>query len=387
MSRLTLDRHSIQMSASRTRASFRRSHGAGFFTLLGFVFPVMVALTMSIASVSAATWMSRHALELVTVIHVPGAPASGWCFDLGAVGPGPTYVLANASQKELTLLNERTDTLMPPIGQGAFTGEAGCHQFDFARMGPEGVLVDDGQIFAGNGNSQVEVFNFWTHQYLFDLDTYGANRADEMAIGHGLLAVTNPDDSVPFLSFFSLRTHQMVKQLLFSGMNGVPKATAGLEQPQWFAGKFYLSVPATSAHADGEVDAIDPQTWHITSMPVPDCTPAGLAINAKGEAAVGCASGDQALLNVRTGQIIARVPVSYVDVVATLGGHFFFASYGSGPGQQPVQVPQLVVSDSTGHVLARRITTSQSHTVTVDPKNGHILVPEDGGNIFVFQET
>jgi len=48
---------------------------------------------------------------------------------------------------------------------------------------------------------------------------------------------------------------------------------------------------------------------------------------------VGCASGPQALLDVRTGKIIARVPVSFVDVVASLGDHFFFASYGSAPGQ------------------------------------------------------
>jgi len=81
------------------------------------------------------------------------------------------------------------------------------------------------------------------------------------------------------------------------------------------------------------------------------------------------------------------VPVSDVDVVASLGDHFFFASYGSAPGQQPVQQPQLVAADCHGHLLARVFTTPVSHTVTVDPTNGHILVPLDGGKILVLQEV
>lgn len=356
-----------QASISKHIRGFRRTIAARCSALSLIFLPIILVLATSAASGYAAVWMGSDALEQVAIIHVPGAPSRGWCFDLGAIGPGPSYLLSNASQRKLTVLNDRSETLMPPVGQGAFTGEAGCHQFDFSRMGPEGVLVDNGQIFAGNGNSQVEVFDFWTHQHLFDLDTHGINRADEMTIGDDMLAVTNPDEAIPFLTLFNLRTHQIVKQLFFSGANGVPKATAGLEQPRWFRGKFYLSVPATEHNPGGEVDVIDPQSWRVTSIPTPACTPAGLAIDPQGEAAVGCASGDQVLLNTQTGQIIARVNVSFVDAVAEYHGRFFFASYGG-----PSQLPQLVMSDGAGHVLARRITTSQSHTVTIDPQNGHI---------------
>lgn len=350
-----------------------------FLPALGIVLALLMALSGA-NSASAATGVSEgYHLEQVAVIHVPGAPKTGWCFDIGAIGPGPTYILANATQKELTLANDRSDTLEKPVGQGDFTGEAGCHQFNFANMGPEGVLVNDGVIWAGNGNSHVEGFDFSTHQRLFNIDTHGLFRADEMAIGANMLAVTNPDDTTPFLSFINLRTHSIVKKLAF------PQATAGLEQPQWFRGKFYLSVPATTENPGGEVDVIEPGTWSITSISVPNCTPAGLAINESGEAAVGCAAGKQALLDLRTGRIVARVNVSYVDVVASLGNRFFFASYGSAPGQ-PVQPPQLVAADSQGRVLARVPTTAQSHTVTVDVLNGHILVPFDGGSIVVFSQ-
>ena len=85
--------------------------------------------------------------------------------------------------------------------------------------------------------------------------------------------------------------------------------------------------------------------------------------------------------------MIARVPVSSVDVVARLDDHFFFASYGSAPGQQPVQKPQPAAADCHGHLLAQVFTTPVSHTVTVDPTNGHILVPVDGGKILVLQEV
>lgn len=373
--------HHIYQGNTPPRTGVKHLVAAGM-TTLGVIFTLLMSLafTLPVYAASSRTGEGYH-LTLLASIHVPGAPKTGWCFDLGAIGPGPTYLLANASQRELTRANDRSDTLAKPVGQGDFTGEAGCHQFDFANMGPEGVLVNDGEIWAGNGNSHVEVFSFLTHQRLFNIWTGGVNRADEMAVGEGKLAVTNPDDPTPFLSFISLSTKKIVKQVFF------PQATAGLEQPAWYHGRFYLSVPATTQNPGGEVDIIDPGTYTITSIPVSGCTPAGLSIDSEGEAAVGCADGAQVLLDLKSKHIIARVPVSYVDVVANLGDHFFFASYGSAPGQQPEQKPQLAVANSQGHLLARVFTSSVSHTVTADPANGHILVPVDGGDILVFREV
>jgi hypothetical protein len=368
------------MSDALLRRIVARLRAAGM-PALGVMFALLMSLFSALPGYAATRSSEGYHLARVAVIHVPGAPKTGWCFDLGAIGPGPAYLLANASQSELTLANDSTDTLAGSIGQGDFTGEAGCHQFDFANMGPEGVLVRHGEVWVGNGDSHVEVFSFLTHQRLFNIWTGGVNRADEMAVGAGLLVVTNPDDPTPFLTFLSLSTKTIVKQLFF------PQATAGLEQPAWYHGRFYLSVPATTQNPGGEVDMIDPGTYAITPIPVSDCTPAGLSINSQGEAAVGCADGAQVLLDLKTRRILARVPVSYVDVVAHLGDHFFFASYGSAPGQQPAQKPQLFVSDSQGHPLARVFTTSVSHTVTTDPTNGHILVPVDGGDILVFREV
>jgi len=370
-------RHALPRRIARSRAVFMMA------TLIAALALLVTSVSTAPSAFAVSRASEKYRLAQVGEITVPGAPPSNWCFDLGAIAPGPLYMLANASQRQITLASDSSDTYVGKIGQPQdFTGEAGCHTFDFSRMGPEGVLAVGNEVWAGNGNSHVEVFSLVSHERLFTIDTGGVNRADEMAVGDGLLAVTNPDEpNTPFLSFIDVKTHTIVKHLPF------PQATAGLEQPAWFHGKFYLSVPATTHHPGGEVDVIDPHTWSVTPMSVPNCTPAGLVINRRGEAAVGCASGPQTLLDVHTGKIIARVPVSYVDAVATLRDHFFFASYGSAPGQQPVQKPQLVAADRYGHLLAQVFTTSVSHTVTVDPTNGHILVPVDGGKILVLQEV
>jgi outer membrane protein assembly factor BamB len=331
------------------------------------VLPMLALLFLVITPVAASSILEDR-LERVAVVHIPGAPQRGWCFDLGAVVQ-QHYILANASQRELTVINDGNDTLQPPIGAGDFTGEAGCHKGDYSGMGPEGVLIDDGKVYAGNGKSQVEVFSM-AGTFLSAINTGGKHRADEMAISQGLLAVTNPDEAVPFLSMISLQSRHIIKKIDFPQSAGV-----GLEQPQFYDGKLYISNPV------GEVDVLNLANWRMISIPVPDCVPAGLSIDEDGEAAVGCAAGQQALLNLRQGTIIARVNVSDVDVVAHLGDHFFFASYGSDQ-----QVPQVVSSDAQGMILARQVTTSESHTVTVDPSNGHILVPFDGGTILVFRE-
>lgn len=166
---------------------------------------LIAALALLVTSVSTAPHAyassrasEKYHLACVGEITVPGAPTANWCFDLGAIAPGPLYLLANASQRQITLASDSSDTYVGKIGQPQdFTGEAGCHTFDFSRMGPEGVLAVGNEVWAGNGNgnSHVEVFSLVSHERLFTIDTRGVNRADEMAVGDdGLLAVTNPDE-------------------------------------------------------------------------------------------------------------------------------------------------------------------------------------------------
>ena len=125
---------------------------------------------------------------------------------------------------------------------------------------------------------------------------------------------------------------------------------------------------------------IDPITLKITPIATPSCEDAGLAFASRDLAAVGCASGEQIILNVPTHHMI-RIPVTSVDIVAAT--HFlYFASYGSN-----TQAPQLAVTDLAGHLLQEIPISRVSHTVTVDKATGHVYVPLDGGHIAIFQES
>ena len=98
-------------------------------------------------------------------------------------------------------------------------------------------------------------------------------------------------------------------------------------------------------------------------------------------AAVGCATGDQIVLDLHTHHL-TRIPVTSVDIVAADDHFLFFASYGS-----DTQAPQLAVTTLQGQLLQTIPLTAVSHTVTVDKSNGHVYVPLDGGQVEIFQKT
>ena len=218
------------------------------------------------------------------------------------------------------------------------------------------------------------------------ISTQGHLRSDEITYDSRdqLVIVANGSErdyakkDAPFLSFISTKKgttyDQIIKTLKF------PHADA-LEQPMWnpYDGKLYVAIPSSDQNPSGEVDVIDLATMRGTIIPTPNCVPAGIAIANADLAAVGCASGEQIVLNMHTHQLI-RVPVTSVDIVESK--HFlYYASYGS-----ESQPPQLAVVDFNGHLLQTIPIASTSHTVTVD-EDGHVFVPLDGGRVAVFEET
>nr|MBA2678436.1 hypothetical protein [Ktedonobacteraceae bacterium] len=256
-------------------------------------------------------------------------------------------------------------------------------------LGPDGVLATPTELYAGDGNGTVKVFDLRSYRLVATIKTGGKKRADEMAYDakDHLLLVTNPSETIPFVSFIDTRTHHLVGRLMF------PNAPQGLEQPAWDSATdtFYLSIPQAIVPAARPGTALDPSgvvaSFHysasatispqITYMKIPGCTPAGLALDTQAHVlAVGCATGEQALLST-TGTILARVPVPGADMVASdpRSRHFFFAADGC-----------LAVVDRTGHVLQRIPTVPGSHAVAVDPDTGHIFVPESGLGIIVYAQ-
>ena len=326
-------------------------------------------------------------LQKLTTISIPGTPRSNWCYDTAIVDDG-TYYLADNDRAGIDLIHDGQHPMYQGIiGKGQFTGIGGCKSGNYDTNGPEGLVIAHDQIFAGDGNSTVRVYERETGRFITAISTTGHLRADEITYDarDQLVIVANGSEravskkDAPFLSFISTKqgkTYDTIVKTL-----KLPHADA-LEQPLWNPsdGKLYLAVPSSDTNIGGEVDVIDPITLSVTSIATPNCEDAGIALANQDLAAVGCATGDQIVLNLHTHQLI-RVPVTSVDIVAASHHFLYYASYGS-----DIQVPQLAVADFDGHLLQTIPIASVSHTVTVD-EHGHVFVPLDGGHIAVYQET
>ena len=338
------------------------------------------------ASAGAATAHGPGLLyQLKATFHVP-VPAEaikkGWCYD-GAVVDPQTHImyLSDWNNKQITVIDPRTGHVSA-IGTGLFTGIGGCYSFAYDRAGPDGLAIFGGDIFAGNGNSHVLGFSLRTGQEIADVDTRGKLRADEMAVvwsgGRPYLAVQNPGESpAPYTSFIALTgrdRYQVAARFVFT------QATGGLEQPRYWRGHMYVSVPQTVQYPNGgEVDELDisnlAHVQIIHTFSFTDCQPAGLAIRADGLAAVGCggprATSQEILnLNPRLAPLGQQTPVPGipgVDIVAVNGPDFFWVSY---------TLATFSISNAAGTIIQSFPATTASHTVAVDPY-GDVWVPQN----------
>jgi alpha-beta hydrolase superfamily lysophospholipase len=326
-------------------------------------------------------------LPQLATVSIPGTPASNWCYDT-AVVDGGTYYLADNDRAGIDLIRDgKQPAYQGIIGKGQFTGIGGCKSGNYDKNGPEGIVIAHDQIFAGDGNSSVRVYSSETGQFITRIGTGGHLRSDEITYDarDQLVIVANGSErdsskqDAPFLSFISTKQGKTFDQIVKTLK--LPHAYA-LEQPIWnpYDGKLYLAVPSSDQNISGEVDVIDPITLSVTSIATPNCEDAGLALANPDLAAVGCATGDQIVLDMHTHKLI-RVPITSVDIVAASKHFLYYASYGSDS-----QAPQLAVADFNGHLLQTLPIASVSHTVTVDD-NGHVFVPLDGGRVAVFEET
>ena len=267
---------------------------------------------------------------------------------------------------------------MTGIGTGQFTGIGGCHSFTYSNGGPEGTAIHKDTLIAGNGNSHVLFFNKESGTRLANVHTGGSLRADEMAIAKGNLIVTNPDEVPhPYITFINLQTYTIKATFVFTD------AVGALEQPQYWAGHLFISVPTSAQSPNGgEVDELDiSHLEHIHIMhrfAFVTCQPGGLSIRGDGIAAVGCGglkNTSQVILNLNNGHQTVVRGISGVDIVDVYRGDFFWVSYATA---------QFFISDVHGRILQTFPATHASHTVTVDTSNGDVWVPQDKGDVNLY---
>jgi hypothetical protein len=295
-----------------------------------------------------------------TVAVIPGWDASA-CYDILDEGGSTVYVTdaTNASVDAIT------GSHVQLLAKGVFAGPAGCHSFDFSQEGPTGVRLVHGNIWAGNGNSDVKVLSTnGTVLHTISTGPSSNKRADELDYipVTNQVVVANPDATPPYLTYINASTFQVVAQQQF------PQATAGLEQPRFAYGLLFQAIPTTTTNPGGEIDVINPFTRHIIHVYANgNCGDSGLAIVAQ-YAAIGCANGPSKILNLLTGSVVTLSIGAGADMVAgdAARGRFFFADYASS---------QLIITGLPGNVVQQLPGDGLSHSVFVDQPNGEVYFP------------
>ncbi len=322
-------------------------------------------------------------VHLIAVIPVPGRPLTS--FDISWVdGSSETYFLANRSNFGVDLYSAEDNTFIARIG--GFVGPSTSND----TAGPNGVLEIHSlhQLWAGDGDSTVKVFDLKTtppSPIGAPISTGGQKRADEMAFDQRdhVLLVANDADDIPFVTFISTRTREVLGRIFFDGVQA-DLATNGLEQPVWDPDTqlFYLSVPEINGNpATGEIAVIDPRSMAVVNtFPVSQCQPAGLAEGPADNLLVGCANHDDVtfppkliVLDIRTGAVLANITqVGGADEVwFNEGDNRFYVAARDNPGG-----PVLGVIDAVTNTWIQNVPTAfNAHSVAADRKNNHVFVP------------
>src|SRR5712692_5279927 len=206
------------------------------------------------------------------VIKLPGTEKVQR-FDISWVDePSQTYYLADRTNKQIDVIDARTDTFVRTLAHGHFVGFTG----DNDTSGPNGILVIHSlhELWVGDGPSHDQVcsappcstvkvidLKATPPEIVATISTGGQARADEMAFDPDdhILVVANDADTPPYLTFISTETRQVL------GMLSFPDANNGIEQSVWVPStrRFLVNIPNTGGHS--YIAEVDPLTMQVTN--------------------------------------------------------------------------------------------------------------------------
>jgi DNA-binding beta-propeller fold protein YncE len=326
-----------------------------------------------------------------------GKPLKLTAFDISFVDPKiELYVLADRTNASVDLFDSEEGEFIRRIGAQCSTPPTTDFCFQGVQAttsvsGPDGVvIVDQKEIWAGDGDSKIKVLDIKTGKFITTISTGDAQtdkRVDEMAYDprdHRLAAANNAADP-PFVTVFDTQNKSVVAKLVFKtgSPNADVDATNGIEQPQWSpeTGLFYISVPNVGPTANnvGGVSVIDPKTNTVTgTFLVQDCLPNGLALGPHHEALLGCGTTingktESVIIDITDGTVVARVGIGGSDEVWYDKGtnHYFLGADNNLTAGK--NVPRLGSIDATTHKLdPSPVSSRTSHSVAAD-KNSHLV--------------
>jgi hypothetical protein len=256
-----------------------------------FAFPLF-ALVLVVFAVSSANGIGAYT-QLPTII-TPGTPGFpnpiNGNFDISWYDSArDRFYFADARRGAglgaLEVIDVQTGTVLNTI-----TGFLGFNATNRAKMGPDGVLVINGnEAWVGDGNTTIKVVDVDKAAIVDTIDissppfTMGTTRADEEAYDayNHIVLMTVPDGPLPYFALIDQSgpigtPHKVLNYVAVQdGTNG------GIEQPVWdpVTRKFYLNVPNSNSNPlGGDLYQIDGPTAKITAVYHGPCAGRGLTL-------------------------------------------------------------------------------------------------------------
>jgi hypothetical protein len=337
--------------------------------------------------------------RLLTTVSIPGGLVG---FDISWVDSKKgRYYLANRGNAaavppvapNIPVIDTERDELLDQIFlSNAPNGVVAIHRTGNGEGEPgAGTLVAGTTPNAGETSKVLFIDLDHPHAPPFAVDTGGhvgcvpACRADEVAYDprDHIILVANDRDQDLFVTFISAENPpHVVGKIYYNGSTpGNPISTGGIEQPVWDkkTRKFYLAIPATVAHSNGEVDEIDPTAMQITRIFPTTCGPAGLALIPGQRLMTSC--GD--VLDVATGTVVTHVNGVAADEIWFNSGdeRVYF-------GRNPAFVvdaetyTQITGTGPNGPPIP----AGPTHSIAADSENNHIFIPVTGVGVRVYTD-
>ncbi len=344
---------------------------------------VGLALTLMAMTTTAAAAELRE----VGRITIPGNPIKS--FDISQVDPVTRRLyFADRDNAAVDVFDTRTNTFVGRAGSFVGAVMKGA-KVDSDHSGPDGVQVIGGQVWAGDGNSTVQIIDIATMRTVETISTGGKARVDEMAYdpkSEIFIGVNNADEP-PFATLISTKPgHAILGRIVFED------ASDGVEQPAYnpVDGLFYLAIPELKKQpTKGAIAVIDPRTATVVRMiPVDNCHPTGLAKGPGDAIVVGCNANGKggmppviAVLNAKTDTIMLVPGIGGADMVNyNARNNQYYTASRTQPGG-----PVLGVIDAGTNALVQTIAIQGGypHSVTSDEASGQVYLPVgvvDGGD-------
>lgn len=326
---------------------------------------------------------SAHATQLKEIGQIPiklDVPLAG--FDISWVDSATNqYVLTSFASRS------RKDTSNPG-NNGLLVFDALNDKLIKMITGVRGsgvTTANNGkEAWLGNGGGPIQVVDIAAGKLIEDIPS-GANEGggDELTYDakDGIIAAALPDNNPPTLILIDAKTRKITARI------EVPEATDGLEQTVYSPadGMFWSDVPEVDHQkTNGGMLEVDPKTGkRVGIVPLPNCRPHGNAVGQGADLFLGCNFGtdrdgmtpQQVIFNVKTGEAIYVPGAGGTDETAADNklGLYYSAAAGMKGGAI------LAVFDAKTHKLIQSIPTKgRAHSVTVNPNNHHVFLPESG---------